>query len=94
MHIDIDKIASLAKLRLSADEKNKLSGDLENILGHFDALQEVDTSGVVPTSQVTGLMDVNRNDAVGNGILQQQHQELISSSPHARGKLIELPPVF
>lgn len=37
---DLDHIASLAHLRLEEDEAERLTGDLNSILGHVDALRE------------------------------------------------------
>lgn len=56
-------IAKLARLGLKDDETEKFSRQLSDILGHMEMLNEVDTDKVEPTSQVTGLMNVTREDA-------------------------------
>ena len=45
-------MASLANLRLSDEEVRRLNHDLDDVLTHIDALNELDTSGVEPMAQV------------------------------------------
>lgn len=58
------RIALLARLGISEDEIEKFRGQLSDILENFEVLQEVDTSDVQPTSQVTGLRNVTKDDEV------------------------------
>ena len=55
---DIKHIANLARLELSEKELDKYGKQLSDVLGYIDQLQEVDTKGVEPTAQVTGLTNV------------------------------------
>jgi aspartyl-tRNA(Asn)/glutamyl-tRNA(Gln) amidotransferase subunit C len=57
-------IAKLARLELSEEEVASLATELTNILGYVDMLGEVDTKGVEPTAQVTGLHNALREDAL------------------------------
>jgi aspartyl-tRNA(Asn)/glutamyl-tRNA(Gln) amidotransferase subunit C len=59
-HIDIDYVANLARLDLSADEKAKLGSQLADILGYFDKLSEVDVSGVEPMAHAHRVFNVWR----------------------------------
>ncbi|MFC1749049.1 Asp-tRNA(Asn)/Glu-tRNA(Gln) amidotransferase subunit GatC [Pseudomonadota bacterium] len=61
---DTKHIAKLARLGLSEEEVKKFSGQLTDILGYMELLNEVDVEGVEPTSQVTGLMNVKREDKI------------------------------
>ena len=63
---DIEHIAKLARLDLSEDEKEKYRAQLSDVFGYIDQLQEVDTSNVEPTAQVTGLENGFREDKVKN----------------------------
>ncbi|WP_197473846.1 Asp-tRNA(Asn)/Glu-tRNA(Gln) amidotransferase subunit GatC, partial [Oleiphilus sp. HI0066] len=45
---DIQKIARLSRLQIEDDKVEKLSGDINNILGLVDQLQQADTSDVAP----------------------------------------------
>ena len=49
MDIDIDQVAVLARLELSAEEREVLGGQLRSILEHVDQLSAVDTEGIEAT---------------------------------------------
>ncbi|MBD3328136.1 Asp-tRNA(Asn)/Glu-tRNA(Gln) amidotransferase subunit GatC [Candidatus Peregrinibacteria bacterium] len=57
-------IAKLARLGLKEGDSDKFSTQLNDILSYVDKLSEVDTEGVLGTSQVTGLENVTRDDSV------------------------------
>ena len=48
--MDIDYVANLARIELSADEKQKFQGQLGDVLKYFEKLQEVNVEGVEPTA--------------------------------------------
>ncbi len=67
MHLstaDVEHIAELAKLALTADEIEQYRRQLSAILEHFEALRQVDTSSVPPTASVLPLRTVMRADQV------------------------------
>lgn len=43
---DVRRIADLARLQPGEEDVERLTGELNAILGHMDALEEADTSGV------------------------------------------------
>jgi aspartyl-tRNA(Asn)/glutamyl-tRNA(Gln) amidotransferase subunit C len=49
---DIRKIADLARLSLTDDAVPVIAAELNNILDHIDALQQVSASGVQPSASV------------------------------------------
>lgn len=59
---DVLKLAALSKLRLSDEEIERLRGELSQILDYVEILDKVDTAGLEPTYQVTGLKNVTRGD--------------------------------
>jgi len=61
---DVLKLAALSKLRLTDEEVERLRGELSEILEYVEQLDNVDTSGLEPTYQVTGLKNVMRPDEV------------------------------
>ncbi len=63
-HDDVLKLARLARLQLSDDEVEQFTGEISAILEYVELLQQVDVSGLEPTSQVTGLQNVTRPDIV------------------------------
>ena len=63
--IDVEKvkhIAHLARIGLKDGEVSKLAGQMSAILDYMKILDEVDTSDVKVTTQVTGLKNVTRPD--------------------------------
>ncbi len=61
---DILKLARLARISLTDDEVDEFSSEFNAILNYVQQLDSVDTSGLEPTSQVTGLLNVTRQDVV------------------------------
>jgi aspartyl-tRNA(Asn)/glutamyl-tRNA(Gln) amidotransferase subunit C len=55
-------VAKLARLKLSDDEVDRMSGELSAILEHVDNINELDLDGVEPTSHVVPLENVLRED--------------------------------
>jgi aspartyl-tRNA(Asn)/glutamyl-tRNA(Gln) amidotransferase subunit C len=49
---EVRYVADLANLSLSDAEVQKLRSDLDEILGHVERLNEIDTTGVEPMAQV------------------------------------------
>ena len=65
-------IALLARLGLTETEVNRLSEQLSNILENFEALQQVDTTGIPPTAQSIPLQNVVKEDKVTPCLPQSQ----------------------
>lgn len=61
---DVLKLASLSGLQLDDNETTELQKDLLAILGYVKQLDELDTTGIEPAYQVTGLTNVLRADMV------------------------------
>lgn len=64
---DVRTLAQLSSLRLSDDEADKLTTDLERILEYFTLLGELDTEGVEPTYYGMDLENVSRDDTIRQG---------------------------
>ena len=60
--IDTQKIAKLARLKLTEIESDKLDGYLEQVVDYIDQLKQLDTSNVQPTSHVLPVHNVFRDD--------------------------------
>ncbi len=59
---DLDKIATLARLNLSEDARQKYTAQLNQILGYVKKLDEVDTNGVEPLIHSHDQVNVLRDD--------------------------------
>ena len=55
-------VARLARLRLSDDETERMTGELSSILDHIEKIGELELDDVAPTSHVVELENVLRRD--------------------------------
>ena len=55
-------VARLARLRLSDEEIETMTGELSKVLDHIEKISELDLDGVEPTSHVVELENVLRDD--------------------------------
>lgn len=74
----ITYVAALAKLELSADEKERAKTDLENIISYMSTMNEIDTDLVEPMSHAFPLTNVFREDIVTN---EDDRDNLLSNAP-------------
>ena len=59
---DIEKFARLARVKLTPQESKKIGHDLQDILGHFEELETVDTKNIKPMTGGTSLANIFRED--------------------------------
>lgn len=59
---DVQHVAKLARLNLSADEEQMFTEQLNAILQYAEKLNELDTDGVEPTTHVLPVSNVMRED--------------------------------
>jgi aspartyl-tRNA(Asn)/glutamyl-tRNA(Gln) amidotransferase subunit C len=55
-------VARLARLRLSDEEVERMTGELSKVLDHVEKIRELDLEGVHPTSHVLDVSNVLRAD--------------------------------
>ncbi|MDQ6968403.1 MAG: Asp-tRNA(Asn)/Glu-tRNA(Gln) amidotransferase subunit GatC, partial [Mariprofundaceae bacterium] len=67
MDIDVQKVAMLARIRLTDDEAAELTPQLNKILGYVDQLSAVNTDGIVPTAHPHDAAMPLRANVVTNG---------------------------
>lgn len=72
MKIDVSHVAKLANLPLSEEEKKKFEKELSETLDYVNQLEKIDTKDVEPTSQVTGLENVTRDDEAKPSLPQKE----------------------
>lgn len=58
----VQHVAALARLALSADERQRLQGQMSAILEHINVISEADTSKVPATAHILPLDNVMRAD--------------------------------
>jgi aspartyl-tRNA(Asn)/glutamyl-tRNA(Gln) amidotransferase subunit C len=85
---DVLKLARLARLTISDDEVEKYRIELSEILRYVEQLQNADIEGLEPTSQVTGLKNVMREDEiVDSGVTPD---DLLRIAPHTEGRQVKV----
>lgn len=61
---DVLKLARLARIELTDEEVQEFTGEFDAILQYVEKLQQVDVTGLEPTTQVSGLTNVRRADEI------------------------------
>ncbi len=90
---DIEQIATLARLKLTDQEKERYASQLSVVFEYMEILREVSVDDISETSQVTGLEDVTRED-VPIARSDEVKRKLIAAFPERVGNLLKVPAVF
>ena len=72
MKMDIEKVARLARLELSEEEKKTFGNQLEQILTYMEQLNRLDTKGVEPTSHAIPIQNAFREDETKPSFPQEE----------------------
>jgi len=75
---EVRHIALLARLGLSDEDVAKFQVQLSDILDHFEALRQLDTEGVPPTSHPLPLENVMRED---DALPSLPQEEAVANAP-------------
>ena len=78
---EVIKIAKLARIELSDAEVLKFQEDLSKVLDFVEDLKKVDVTGLEEVSQVTGLVNVQREDKV---VSAENHDDIFSQAPEMK----------
>lgn len=89
---DVLHLAQLSSLQLSDDEINSLQVDIGNILTYIEQLSELNTEGIEPTYQVTGLSNVWRDDVVEKETVNRD--QLLALAPEQQAGAVKVPRVL
>ena len=84
---DVEKVALLARLKLSEAELSTMTEQLAQIVGYVDQLAEVDTTHIEPMAHAIELSNVFRGDMVTKSL---PRDEALANAPHHddRGYLV------
>jgi aspartyl-tRNA(Asn)/glutamyl-tRNA(Gln) amidotransferase subunit C len=88
---DVQRVAVLARLRLTADEEIELTAQLDAILAYMDKLNEIDTSDVELFSHATATTNAFREDKVTN---QPDADALLANAPDRDGTFFKVPKIL
>ena len=79
---DVQHVASLARLALSAEEEARFQHQLSAVFEHFQKLSALDTEQIPPTAQVIPLKNVMRPDTVEPSLSEQ---DVLANAPDREG---------
>lgn len=91
--MDIQHIAKLANLFIDAHQQDLFASQLTAILAFVSKLQEIPTDNVKPTAQVTGLVNVYREDVIDESRMLSQKDALKNAKATHNGFFV-VPAVF
>ncbi len=87
----VEHVARLARLELTADERARMTAQLDAILGYMDALNALDTSDVEPTTTVIPMASVMRDDAVRPSL---DREDVLANAPDREGPFFRVPRII
>ena len=90
---EVEHVAKLARLDLTDQEKKTYAEQLSAVLDYISELDKVDTDDVEPTSQVTGLLNVMRDDEA-TAVDEPTRQQILKDVPDKDGDYIKVKGVF
>lgn len=87
----VDHVARLARLALTDEERDRFTRQLAALLDHFAALQQLDTEGVEPTSQVAEAAGAIREDVPRPGLAREA---ILAGAPQSQDGFFKVPAVI
>lgn len=98
---DVDRVAELANLELTASEKAQMLRDLNSVLGYFDQLNELDTTSVPPMAQVAGQAAAGSDSGASTPHLRPDEvtpslsrEQVMACAPDTDGVFFRVPKVI
>lgn len=87
---DVEHVAMLARLELSAEEIELYTRQLSDILEYAQKLGALDTENVEPTAHVLPLKNVFREDKVGEHL---ELEKVFSNAPDREDNFFRVPKI-
>jgi aspartyl-tRNA(Asn)/glutamyl-tRNA(Gln) amidotransferase subunit C len=88
---DVQRVALLARLRLSGKEEEWFAQQLEKILQYMEKLNQLDTSGIEPFTHALDSANVLREDVVTN---EACAEALLVNAPAKHGTFFKVPKII
>jgi aspartyl-tRNA(Asn)/glutamyl-tRNA(Gln) amidotransferase subunit C len=87
----VEHVARLARLELSAADKERMRRELDGILSYIDTLRALQTDGVEPTSHAVPLTNVMREDEPRPSVPQA---DMLANAPDPSGEFFRVPRII
>lgn len=84
----IKYLESLARIELTADEKNKVSEELQDILTYIEMLNELDTDDIEPVSHAFSVTNVFRRD---EAVCAMTPEQIVANAPESKDNMFVVP---
>jgi aspartyl-tRNA(Asn)/glutamyl-tRNA(Gln) amidotransferase subunit C len=88
---EVQHVAKLARLQLDEDEIERMTTQLGNILNYVEKLEEVDTTGVEPTTHTQKAVNAFREDVVEDSL---QRDDVLANAPEDNQESFVVPKVI
>lgn len=88
--VTVQRIAHLARIRVPEEALDGLAGELSNIMGWIEQLEEVDTADVEPMTSVVAMDAPKRDDVVSDG---NYSERVLANAPAADDEYFAVPKV-
>ena len=88
---DVEHVARLARLDLSAAEKDRTRSELDGILAYIDKLRALDTRDVPPTSHAVPVTNVMRDDEERPSL---PREDMLANAPDRQRDLFRVPKII
>lgn len=88
---EVRHVAKLARLELSESEEDRMTGQMNQILGYMEKLNELETGTIPATTHAAQLQNIFRPDRVQPSL---DRQEALSNAPETDGVNFLVPKVI
>ena len=88
---EVQRVAVLARLRLTPEEQSNLTDELDRILGYMDKLNQLDTADVDLFSHAANITNTLREDRVTN---RPNADALLANAPDRDGTFFKVPKII
>ncbi|MEI6830368.1 MAG: Asp-tRNA(Asn)/Glu-tRNA(Gln) amidotransferase subunit GatC [Synechococcaceae cyanobacterium ELA445] len=88
---DVRKVGQLARLDLAEDKVTTYTAQLERILDYVAQLEQVDTTGVPPTTRAVEVVNATREDRVET---TEVREDLLNEAPQREGNFFRVPKIL
>jgi len=88
---EVEHVAHLARLHLDDDELAVMTTQLDTILSYFTKLEELDTTGVEPTTHAFSISNAFRDDVVTPSL---ERQEALANGPEHNDEAFVVPRII
>ena len=98
---DVQYVADLAHLELTAEERSRMERDLNSILSYIDRLNELDTANVPPMAQVAQLAPIAQLTPINDAHWREdrtrpslERQQALRNAPQSTDAFFRVPKVI